>query len=251
MNLWMISGNIDTTQSWLLWSIGATVPFWLFVDTFPSMFILSLSPLSLCPCVCRYLSVCLSICVCSCNCVCVYMYIHLMHEHVEAPEKSLCLFLWHSPWFGRKTLMYIKVSVIELSYLTGLETQEETFLHFVSAGLSNICHHRCFLKEGEMDVKDSQTLARALQVFFVFLFPYFHQFLCFFLCLPVSWDHWTPKPKISKLSYLFWTLLFSWSVNIFLWDWQLCMPGVLLFICPSQKMSSFIPTNQSSVTLWS
>ena len=66
--------------------------------------------------------------------------------------------------------MYIKVSVIELSYLTGLETQEEIFLQFGSAGLSKKCHHRCFLKEGEMNVKNSQTLAMALQVFFVFCF---------------------------------------------------------------------------------
>lgn len=71
---------------------------------------------------------------------------------------------------GEKALMYIKVSVIHLGYLTGLETQETTFLHFISAGLSNIYYHRCFLKEPEMVVKGFQTLARALQVFFDFCF---------------------------------------------------------------------------------
>lgn len=83
--------------------------------------------------------------------------------------------------FGER-LMYINVSVIQLGSLTRLETQEATFLHFVSAGLLNICHHRCFLKKGEMDVKDSQILARALQVFFVFCF-YVSTSVCYSSCV--------------------------------------------------------------------
>lgn len=194
-------------------------------------------PFSVCRCTCLHIR---SFCVCACRSPRITS---VFDPQIYFP----CFFLLTG------FLICVKVSVTQLSCLAGLSLKKRQISTLEVVRL-HTCYLRCLLgrscKSRLHDCPPSTLHTKPLQAFLFCLPPVS-------LHLPVSprflkhicADCWEAGAGASELSWLLWPLLFYWPVNISLWRWQHYIPWGFFFICPSQKIC-FVPTNQSSVTLW-